>query len=243
MKNISGAVVVFFLCLFAFTKLAGPIPLSLSSVVTQKTDTFSVSGEGNVQLSPDIAIVNAGVTAQSPTVQAAQNELNRSIRAISSAIQKLGISAKDIKTSNYTISPQYDYESSTRRITGYSADSTLTITVRQLDSVNSVIDTATENGANQIGNISFDVDDKDAAENKARELAVQDAKTKARIAAKAAGFMLGRIIHYEEGGGASPRPVLLDRSPMADEAGGIPTQIEPGTNELTVTVTLSYEIR
>jgi len=243
MKDLSGAIVVFFLCLFAFTKLAGPIPLSLSSVVTQKTDTFTVTGEGMVQLSPDIAVVNAGVTAQALTVKAAQDELNRKINAVSSAVKKLGVDAKDIKTSNYNISPEYDYESPTRRITGYHANSNLTIKVRKLDSANDVIDAATANGANQISGISFDVDDKDAAENKARELAVKDAKTKAQQAAKTAGFTLGRIINYSEGRGSTPRPVYMDKALTANMAEEAPTQLEPGTTELTVSVSLSYELR
>ena len=69
MKDSAGAVVLFFILLFAYTKLAGPIPFSLNSITTTKTDTFSVSGEGKVTMMPDIAVVSAGVTAQGATVK------------------------------------------------------------------------------------------------------------------------------------------------------------------------------
>jgi len=244
MKDLAGAVVLFFLLLFAFTKFVGPIPFSLNSIVTNKTDTFSVSGEGKVTMIPDIAVVSVGVTAQGPTVTKVQQELNAKINAVSSAVKKLGIEEKDIKTSYYNISPTYDYESPTRQITGYQANSSLTIKVRKIDSANNVIDQATTQGANEVHGVTFDVDDKTKAENQAREQAVSDAKSKAEAAAKAAGFTLGRIINYSEGGGAAPRPVMYDSAKaMSTAGGGVPTEVEPGSSELMVTVSLSYEIR
>ncbi len=241
MKNIAGAVIVFFLCLFAFVKLVGPIPLSISSVTTTKTDTFSVSGEGKVTMIPDIAVVNAGVTTQGPTVSQVQQQLNTKMNAISDAVKRLGVDSKDIRTTNYAISPTYDYRNPVQKITGYQATATVTIKVRHIDTANSVIDAVTANGANQVGGISFDVDDKTKSENQARELAVSDAKSKAEAAARAAGFHLGRVINYSEGGGAAPRPVMYD-SALPAAGGGAPTKVEPGSSELTVTVNLSYEI-
>lgn len=241
MKNIAGAIIVFFLCLFAFTKFAGPIPLSLSSVTTTKSDTFSVSGEGKVSMIPDIAVVDIGVAAEGSTVSQVQQQLNQNMNAISNSIKRIGVDSKDIKTSNNNISPTYDYQSSPARIKGYQANSNLTIKVRKIDSANAVIDAATANGANRIDGISFDVDDKTKATNLAREEAVKDAKSKAQAAAKAAGFRLGKIINYSEGGGAGPRPIMLEKSAMLADSGA-PTQVEPGSSELIVNVTLSYEI-
>lgn len=242
MKDSAGAVVLFFLCLFVFTKFVGPFPVSISSVTTTKTDTFSVSGEGKITMIPDIAVVNVGVTAQGPNVSTVQSQLNAKMNAITQAIKRLGVDGKDIQTSNYNISPTYDYTNPVQRVTGYQANSNLTIKVRKIDNANSVIDAATANGANQVGGVSFDVDDKTKAENQARELAVADAKSKAEAAARAAGFKLGRIINYSEGGGASPRPMMFDKALPVAGGGGAPTQVEPGSSELSVTVNLSYEI-
>jgi len=246
MKHLASAVVLFFILLFAFVKLVGPIPFSMTSVVTNKTDTFTVTGEGKAVAIPDVAIVSAGVEAQGSSVTALQNELNAKINKISDAVKRLGVDAKDIQTTNYSISPMYDYTSGTPRITGYQASSTLTIKVRAIDKANGVIDAATANGANQVGGVTFDVSDKTKSENEARDLAVKEAKAKAEAAAKSAGFTLGRVINYTETNGETPRPMPLFAK-AESAAGGTtvtpPTQVEPGSSEITIDVSLSYEIR
>lgn len=243
MKNIGGAVILFFIALFAYTKLAGPIPFTVTSVTTNKTDTFTVTGEGKVNVPPDIAVISAGVQAQGATVKIVQDQLNKNMNAVSAAVKAAGVDAKDIQTSGYNINPMYDYGTGTPRITGYQASSNVTIKVRAIDTANSVIDAATAAGANQIGGINFDVDDKTKAQNQAREKAVADAKSKAENAARVAGFSLGKIINYSEDFGGAPRPIpMLAKADIAG-GGGVPTQVEPGTNEIAVTVTLSYQIQ
>ena len=244
MKDITSAVIIFFVALFAYTKLAGPIPFSLSSVVTTKTDTFTVTGEGKASFAPDIAVVNAGVQAQGATVRQVQQELNTKMNKVTDAVKKLGIESRDIQTTNYNIRPMYDYRTGTQKITGYQANTNITIKVRNLDSANDVVDVATLNGANQIGGISFDVSDKTKAENEARTKAVVEAKKKAELAAKTAGFSLGKVINYSENfDGVRPMPMYA-KAEMATEAPDqAPTQIEPGSSEITVFVSLSNEIR
>lgn len=235
-------ILTFFVTLFIYNRFFGPLPFSVTSVATQKSDTFNVSGEGKVSVPPDIALINVGVQAQTPTVKAAQDQLNSNINQVSQAVKQLGIDEKDIQTSNYNIYPTYDYTSGSQRITGYSASSTLSIKVREIDKANSVIDAATANGANQVGGIIFEVDDKTKAENEARELAVSQAKKKAENAAKIAGFQLGRIVNYSESFGDFPGPILL-RAQGSIENAPPATSVEPGSNEITVIVTLSYELR
>lgn len=244
MKNFAGVIVIFFLSLFVYTKLAGPIPFSVNSITTTKTDTFTVTGEGKITAAPDIAVVSAGVQAQGPSVKVTQEQLNKSINAVSDAVKNVGVDAKDIQTSNYNVNPMYDFRSASQKITGYQASSNFTIKVRDIEKANAVIDAATAAGANQVGGISFDVDDKTKVQNEAREKAVADARRKATDAARIAGFKLGRVINYSESFGGEPRPILM----MAKEAGGAldqanPTQVEPGTNEIVVTVALSFEIQ
>lgn len=231
-----------FILLFLYTKTVGPIPFQVSSVTTQKSDTFQVSGEGISTIKPDIAVVSAGITAQAPTIKGAQDQINSVINKVSSSVKNLGIDSKDIQTTNYNIHPTYDYSGSIQRITGYQASTNLKIKVRDIDKVNSVLDTATTNGANQIGGVSFDVDDKTKAENEARAKAVEEAKKKAQQAASIAGFNLGKIINYSENFNGSPI-IPLGRGAMELSSKDTTTQIEPGSSEIKVTVTLSYEIR
>lgn len=193
-------------------------------------------------MKPDVALVTVGVSANGPTVKTAQDQLNGAINKVSQAIKQLGVEDKDIQTTNYSINPSYDYLTAPQKITGYTASSNLSIKVRQIDKVNAVIDSATQNGANQLGGVTFDIDDKTKAENEAREKAVSEARKKAEQAAKIAGFKLGRIINYQENFGGYPGPVPLPYRLESADSKSVPTQVEPGSNELRVTVTLSFEI-
>lgn len=237
--------ILFFILLFAYTKLAGPIPFQVSSITTQKTDTFMVTGEGTATVPPDIANIRAGITANASTVKEAQEQINTTISKVSSAVKELGVEDKDIQTSGYNINPSYDFQSGRQRITGYSARTSLNIKVRKIDNINAVIDAATANGANEIDNISFDVDDKTKAQNEARKKAVEEAKRKAQQAASIAGFSLGKIINYNESfdGFIPPIPLGMGVRSLAEDKTVAETQIEPGSNEIKVTVTLNYEIR
>lgn len=231
----------FLILLFTFTKIFGPIPFAVNSVTTTKSTTFDVTGEGKVTAVPDVAIVTVGIQAKGATVKDAQDQINSTINKVSDAIKKLGIDSKGIQTTNYNINPDYDFASGSQRIKGYSASTNLLIKVRQIDKANSVIDEATANGANQVGGISFDIDDKSKLENEARQKAVDEAKKKASDAAKIAGFRLGKIINYSENFGGIPIPLAMRADLKAQ--GGEPTQVEPGSSEITVIVTLGYEIQ
>lgn len=236
-------ILTFFIFLFVYTKITGPVSFSVNSVNTTKVDTFAVSGEGKVSVKPDLATVSVGIVSSAQTVKLAQQQINSTINKISSVIKSLGIDQKDIQTRNYSIYPSYDYKEGNQKITGYNASTSLYIKVRDLDLLNQVIDSATLNGANTVSGASFDVEDKTSSENEARQLAVAEARKKAESAAKIAGFKLGKIINYSENFspffGALP---YAGGSVSAITKETTPTQIEPGSSEISVNVTLSFEI-
>lgn len=239
---IASTFLIFFILLFAYTKLVGPIPFQVNSVNTTKSTTFDVTGEGKASIRPDSANISAGVSASGTSVKEVQDQVNSIISKVSASIKALGIDAKDIQTSNYNVNPTYDYTSGNQKITGYSANTSLTIKVRNVADAGKVIDAATANGATNVTNLGFDSSDKSGAENEARKLAVADAKKKAENAAQIAGFRLGNLVNYNEGFSGQPRPVMMKAT--GGGVGGAPeTTLEPGSNEVTVSVTLSYEIK
>lgn len=243
LQNTAITLVAFFLLLFAYTKLAGPIPFSVNSVSTTKSDTFQVQGEGRATIQPDIALVNVGVTGSGATVKAAQDQMNININKVTESIKAQGVGAQDIQTQNYSVNPNYDFNSGIQRINGYQASTNISIKIRDLNKANLVIDIATQNGANQVGGISFTSSDNSKAENEAREKAVADAKSKAESASKIAGFSLGRIINYSESFNGVTPPMPYRAEVALGSADNKATQVEPGTNEVVVNVILSYEVR
>ena len=242
MKDLTKIVLVFALA-FLFLRFAPAIPIS--SVLSQKQALFTVDGTGKVTVVPDTAVINSGITSFSTTVNLAQSQSNTIINKISASLKKLGISDKDIKTSNYSIYPQYEYSKGSMHISGYTVSALLDVTIRNLDTLNEAIDVSTSNGANTISGIQLTVDEdkRKQLEVSARDLAIKEAKAKAESLARSAGITLGRIVNIQESAPNFPRPYLMTAEKLAVGGQGGDTQISPGETSITSSVTLSYETR
>ncbi len=240
-----GAVIIFFILLFAFAKWGPSVPFSVLS--QSKGEPMVVTGEGKTTAVPDIAKVSAGIQDSGPNLATVQNSVNRSSKSLVNALKELGIEEKDIKTNSYNIYPQQDYQARPPIITGYQVSINYIITVRDIDKINDVLTKLPASGANLVGGVTFDLSDeaRDKALNEARTDAVKTAKNNAESLAKASGVTLGRIINISESQGNLPRPMYSLDSKSAVGLGGGPTQpdVQPGTTEVDITVTLSYEVR
>jgi uncharacterized protein YggE len=242
-----GTVIIFFMLLFVFAKW-GPA-INFSTVTQSKGDPFVVSGEGKVSVTPDIAKVTLGIQETGSSLKTVQNSVNTKSKALTDTIKKLGILESDIMTTSYNVYPQYDYSSPTQKITGYQISTDYEVSVKDFDKINDVLVAATAAGANVVGNVSFDLNEstKIAKMNEARSDAVKDAKSKADGLAKAAGITLGKIINVSENPNQTIRPIsYTDKSSAVGLGGAAPVaqpDIQPGTTELDVTISLSYEVR
>lgn len=237
-------VAFFFIALVAYTQLLGPIPFSVNSVQTTKSQLFSVSGEGEATAIPDTAQITMGVSKKASTVEQAQEEVNTIINQIKADLTNLGIKEEDIKTTNYSVNPNYDYTAGREQINGYNVNADLRARIESVDTANQAIDAATKAGATNVGNVQFILDDETKAtlEDEARKEAIEKAKMKAESLSSAAGIKLGRIIDVQENtdGAVAPfEPVAMN----LDRAGGgmEKTELNPGENKVRITVTLSYE--
>lgn len=240
------AIIVFFIALFIYTKLAGPIPFFINSVNTTKTDLFSASGEGKVTAVPDQATINLGVTQTATTVADAQNKTNQSANKIIDELKKLGISDKDIKTTNYSVNPNYSNEilglGRTQNITGYTVTQNLEVDIKPIEKVNKALDTATANGANLVGGVNFSFSDSltQTLKQKATDQAVNNAKAQAQNLAKATGIHLGNIVNVVASSN-QPIPLMATANGIAKTDQSTPTDITPGQNSITINVVIYYE--
>ena len=232
-----------FVGLFVYTKLFGPIPFAVNSVSTTKTDVFSVSGEGKASLIPDTANVNLGITSTNSSIAIARNQTNLIINKIVSDLKSLGIENKNIKTTNYNISPDYNYSDGKQRINGYTVSANVEVKISPIDRLNQAIDLATKDGANSVGGIGFTVNDDqlEKLQQQARREAISNAKKKAQELADESGVILGRVINISESNASFPRPVQFLEASQSLKADS--TKIEPGESTITTSITLSYEIR
>jgi hypothetical protein len=208
------------------------------------TRTLSVSGSGKVYLTPDIAYITIGVHTEGENAKTAVGENNADVLDVIDVLKKMGIEAKDIQTTNFSIVPQKEYDNEGKP-TGkilYIVDNSVYVTIRDLEMVGEVLDAVVEAGANQINGIQFDVADKSSALSQARKAAVKDAYAKAQELAAAAGVALGAVQTISEYTSSAPLPMYDMRAaaPMAVEA-SVP--VEAGQMLLTIEVSIVYEIK
>lgn len=235
---------------FAFAILALALVLSACGPTTINQDapanlrTLNVNGLGQVYLTPDVAYINIGVNTQNPSASEAVATNKEQSNAVIEAIKAAGVDEKDIHTTNFSIwsNPQYDTNGQVSGTT-YVVDNTVNVTVRNLDSLGNLLDSAISAGANNIYSIQFDVADKTAAVKEARASAVEDAKSQAQELADTAGLSLGEIqnISFYE---SSPTAYFEGKGGgggVASEAAVVP--IQPGQLAISVTVNATYTIK
>jgi uncharacterized protein len=173
------------------------------------TRTISVNGTGKVYLTPDIAYVTIGVHTENKDAAQAVAQNNAQSVKVKEALTGMGVDAKDIQTSNFSIYPQQQYDQ-TGKPTGeinYVVDNQLYVTVRDLEKIGDLLDTVVKAGANNIYGIQFDVADRSKAQSEARKLAVADAQAQAQELAQAAGVTLGPVQTISTSSSQTPVPV------------------------------------
>ncbi len=156
--------------------------------------TLSVTGTGKVTLVPDLAYINIGVRSEAQDVSSALEANNAQAAAITKALKEIGIDETDLQTANFNVYSiqQYDQMGQPSYIS-YSVENTLYVTVRDLTKLSQTLDAALGAGANQIYGINFDIANRQAALEQARDLAIKDAEAKALATAATAGVTLGQI--------------------------------------------------
>lgn len=204
--------------------------------------TISVTGHGEVPLTPDIARISIGVRTQGADVAEAMASNNTQAQEVVDALKELGVAERDIQTSNFSIYPQQQYDERGQVVeTTFVVENTVYVTVRELENLGDLLDAAVGRGANSIYGIQFDVEEKDSAISEARQAAVADARAQAQELASAAGVRLGQIQSISTSS-FSPVPVFDGRGAAAEQAAaGVP--ISPGQLIVTAEVNVIYEIQ
>ncbi len=223
------------------------------------TNTISVSGEGEVFATPDIANISFTVREEAKKVSDAQDKVTIKIKSALASVRKLGVDDKDIKTQNYSSYPKYEWQEGTvtclaigcppsrpgkQVIVGYEVSQTVTIKVRDLEKANAIVDGLATVGVTEMQGPNFAIDDEDGLKAEARKIAIDKARAKAEVLAKDLGVSLVRIVSFSEGG---YYPMYARATMVSMEKGiggdvGAP-EIPQGEEKITSSVTVTYEIR
>lgn len=214
--------------------------------------TMSVSAEGKTTAKPDLAQFSFSVVTQGVNLSTIATENNKTVNEAIDFVKKSGIDEDDIKTTQYNLSPRYEYDEARKRsyISGYELTQSVLVKVRDLekniDTISKVLGMLPEMGVNQISNVSFTNEDPEKFLAEARADGFEKAKEKAKAIAKANGVSLGRVVNiseYQQGPiyyGAYDKAMGMGSASMAPQAS---PAIQPGTEELTIQVNVTYELR
>jgi len=203
---------------------------------------ITVTGSGNVSGVPNQLSLSMGVQTSAGSVATALRQANAAARSVAAVLRRSGVAASDIQTSGLSIYPNYSNSSGVP--SGYQVSEQLTITLRRLSVAGSQISAAARAGGNAttIDGVSLNLSDTSTLLASAREKAVADAKAKAAAYAHALGRPLGAVVSMSEATPAVPFQPL----PMAASASGSrapsPVPVHPGTQQLSVTVTVVFAL-
>jgi hypothetical protein len=238
-----------------------PIPIgapvgygqAFNSAIGTTNSGIWVTGQGTIEIPADVAQVSIGVESRETTVSAARQNAADAMESVMDAIKDNGVSEDDIVTTNFNIYPQTIWvevsdslgRHSEPRITGYTVSNTVQVTVRDIDNLSPVVDTAASAGGDliRINSIQFTVDDSSAYGEVIRQHAAADALAKADVYARAMGVTLGPLVYLTEISSSVPMAYGARMAEMAAMDGAFKsTPISSGDVNLSVTVQAVFAI-
>ena len=238
-----------FLAAVALAAVAAPAIGQTQPVVQPFVQTISgtrldVSATGEVSRVPDVAIISAGVMTRSASATAAISENAARMERVREALKSDGIAERDIQTSNISLNPEYRYqENQPPQLTGYTASNTVNVRFRDIRNTGSILDALVAEGANQINGPNLTIDKPEAALDEARIKAVAAGRARAELYARALGMRVVRLLSVSEGGGYSVPPPMVMMRAERGSAASADSKIDPGEQQVQVTVAMSFELQ
>ena len=210
----------------------------------QQQSGISVNGSGSVSVPPDIARIDVGIEVTAESVAEARERAAEAMAAVMDSLEDNGVDDADVRTRFLNIYPQYNYRNEEApEITGFTVNNQVTVTVREIDSATDVLDGAIEAGGDavRVNGISFTVEEPEDFLDEARADAIANARKRAETLADAAGVNLGAVRTISESTSFGGERFFAE-SAFDGAAGGAPSPISPGEQELTVNVSVVYEV-
>jgi uncharacterized protein len=198
---------------------------------------ITVTGTGTVSGTPDQLVLSMGVQANAPSVSAALQQADQAVRRVTGALRRSGVTAADLQTSGLSIQP--DYQGSSQTPDGYGVQESLTATLRHMATAGAQIGTAVRAGGNAVtvDGISLNLADDSGLLAAARAAAIVDAKIKAGQYARAIGQPLGSVVSITD---QSQQVAVPVNAPLAASAAGKSVPVSPGSQQLSVSVTVVF---
>ena len=231
------------------TTVAQAQEIASADAAVSSQDTVTVSAKGSTRTIPDRAELHFGIRTQAETAEKAQKENSSNVDAVVKVLTQNEIQEKDIQTSMYDVSPQYDWNTGDgTNVIGYSAFSSLSVKNVPIDDAGKLITACTEAGANEFNGISYSSTQYESLYAEALKDAVAAAEAKAKVLAEAAGRNLGDVKTIVEGYqdmtyANNSEKVYAASGMGAAEDSASAANILPGQAEITANVTVTYTLQ
>lgn len=210
----------------------------------QEKEKLTISAEGRLEATPDIAIVSLGVLTEGKNPVSIKEENSTKINAIIAELEKRGVDKKDIKTLQLDLQPKYNWDNGKSTLAGYILRQQIEVKIRDISKAGEIFSEATNLGSNEAGNIRYDFTDLEGLKQKARIIALENAKAKAEDLAKTAGIRLGKLINFTESNVFVPSYYRYGMGMEAVQSfTSTAPDIQPGTQEITANISVTYEIK
>lgn len=228
--------------------LASTEPAPKTDPAEGSLNTIVATATGEVSVAPDVAYVEIGMRTENASATAAQNENDKQMKNILSAVKSVGISESEITTSNYSVVPEYDYSSSKRITKGYVAVNTARVTINDITKVGATLEAANKAGANEVGDIYFSIKERNAAYDNALDMAIKAARARAEVMAEAAGVKLGGLVRVQQG--TYTAPVLrsnvvaqYDMEAKSEQSADAGSGVSSGELKVSAEASIEFEIK
>lgn len=207
-----------------------------------------VAGKGSVTAVPDQARFSLGVQHREATVDAAMTKTDAGVRKVLAALEKAGVAKKDVKTTNLSVEPVYDYKAGDEKIVGYRASQQLSVQVRRLDDAGKVMAAAAAaaGDAARIDGLRLTIGEKGDLLAQARAKAIKDARKRAEEFADAAGRSVGKLVFVQEVDAEMPSPMPvaeMDGVFRASAKSLNDMSISAGEQKVTVRVNVRWSLK
>ena len=204
--------------------------------------TIMIEADGKVTAKPDIAMTSMGMTAKGKTVLEAQQKNTEAVNKLIVKLKGFNIANDDIQTANYNVYPEYDYKDGSSTLVGYSVSQSVQIKIRDLKNADKVLGLAGELGLNNVGGLSFTIDDSDVYIAEARQKAMEKAAEKARVLSQMLGVKITGIVSYNEYE-ADGKGVYYKAVEDYGMGGGATPTIESGSMDVVIHVSVTLGIK
>ncbi len=216
----------------------------IAPAIARPEHPLSVGGQATLDVPPDQAEIQLGLTLRAATAQDAQKQASAKMDAVVKALKDAGIKPEDIQTQYVSMNPVYEYTQSGTKFLGYEVSNMVKFKTSDFATMGDIIDKAVAAGANRVDSLQFKLKDKSKYNDQAIDQAIADARAKAEAAARTLGVKIVGVKSVSiQDNNYVPGPIYRNDAMKSAAGAAASMPIEPGQVQFQVTVSVEFLVK